>query len=155
MIQFKPSQRLLLTLVMLASAALTVPQLGQRSLWWDEAFSWWFTTVKLGDLWQIAWNHEEFNMVLYQALLNVWSRWGDSEFWLRLPSALFVMGTVWAVAKLGRILFEPRVGLTAALLIALNGFVVLYGQETRAYSMLALANLVKWGRPLTGQLRPA
>jgi len=25
----------------------------------------------------------------------------------------------------------------------------------RAFAMLALANLVKWGRPLTGQLRPA
>ena len=92
MVQFKTPQRLMLTLVMLASAALTIPQLGHRSLWWDEAFSWWFTTVKLSDLCQLAWNHEEFNMVLYFALLNVWSRWGDSEFWLRLPSALFAVG---------------------------------------------------------------
>ena len=136
MVQFKTSQRLMLTLVMLASAALTIPQLGRRSLWWDEAFSWWFTTVKLRDLCQIAWNHEDFNMVLYHALLNVWSRWGDSELWLRLPSALFAVGAVWTVARLGRILFEPRVGLTAALLIALNGLLVSYGQEARAYSML-------------------
>ncbi len=136
MVQYKISQRLMLILIMLASTALIVPQLGLRSLWWDEAFSWWFTTVKLGDLWQIAWNHEELNMVLYQGLLNVWSRWGDSEFWLRLPSALFAVGAVWAVARLGRILFESRVALTAALLVALNGFVVVYGQETRAYSML-------------------
>ncbi|MET1082015.1 MAG: glycosyltransferase family 39 protein, partial [Burkholderiales bacterium] len=62
--------------------------------------------------------------------------WGDSEFWLRLPSALFAVGAVWAVARLGRILFEPRVGLTAALLIALNAFLVVYGQDARAYSML-------------------
>jgi mannosyltransferase len=136
MAEFRTSQRVILALVMLASAALTIPQLGLRSLWWDEGFSWWLTTVDLKDLWQITWDFEEINMFAYSGLLNIWSRWGDSEFWLRLPSALFAVGAVWAVARLGSILFEPRVGLTAALIMALNGFVVYYGQEARAYSML-------------------
>ena len=126
----------MLALIMLASAALTIPQLGLRSLWWDEFFSWWQATLDLKDLWQITWNFGEVNMFAYSGLLNIWSRWGDSEFWLRLPSALFAVGAVWAVARLGSILFEPRVGLTAALIMALNGFLVFYGQEARTYSML-------------------
>ena len=120
---------------MLVSALLIIPHLGDRSFWWDEAFTWWFTTIDLRDLFQVAWSQEEINMILYFGMLNAWSDLGDSELWLRLPSALFALATVWLVAKLGSLLFEPRVGLTAALLLTLNGFFVFYGQEARAYSM--------------------
>jgi mannosyltransferase len=127
----------LVALAMLVSAVLTIPQLGLRSLWFDEAYSWWITTITWNELYQVAWNGADHpNMFLYYLLLQLWSAGGDGEVWLRLPSVLFAAAAVWAVARLGSALFEPRVGVTAAFLLALNGLVVQFGQEARAYTML-------------------
>jgi hypothetical protein len=75
--RFRISHTLILTFAMLVSAVLTIPQLGLRSLWFDEAFSWWVTTIKWDELVHLAWNGEDHpNMFLYYVLLRLWSAGG-------------------------------------------------------------------------------
>lgn len=115
-------------------AVLALFELGRKSLWSDEAFS-----VRVGTNWDAfvgALSGTDVNMVLYYVLLRGWLTLGTDEATVRLLSALFAVCTVPVVYWLGRDLFSVRVGLAAALLIALNAFVIEYAQEARSYTLV-------------------
>lgn len=126
-------------LVLLAATALRAHAIGVQSLWSDEGNS----VVQAGrSLADIALHAaRDIHPPGYYWLLHVWARLtGDSEFALRLLSALVsVLGAACALAA-GRALFGFTAGLAAALLLALNGFSIWYAQETRMYALLGL-----WG----------
>ncbi len=88
---------------------------------------------------------------LYFALLRLWSMaWASSdETTLRLFSAACLAFTVPLVGFLGRRLWNPQIGLVAAILLAVNPAAHYYGQEARAY---ALALLLAAAVLLVGQL---
>src|SRR5579864_9515327 len=124
--------------ILTLATALDLFHLGARSLWLDES-----TSVALAHL---AWNtlgkvlsHGEANMALYYGLLHLWvGRFGDSEFSVRMLSAFMAFGAVAAIYALGSRLFDARVGLISALLLAVNAYQVAYAQEARSYSLLLL-----------------
>ena len=62
---------------------------------------------------------------------------GSTEFGLRSYSVLWSIISVATVYAIGKRLFHPIVGLSAALIVALNSFSIYYAQETRMYAMLA------------------
>src|SRR5688500_4218083 len=68
-------------------------QLGEESLWIDEAISWGRASLGLEDL--LADSVQRKHLPTYFVLLKAWMLVGDSEAMLRLPSVLF--GTVSAV----------------------------------------------------------
>lgn len=136
---------------------LGLVQLGTDSLWVDDGFT--FTHARLGDadFWSVV-AHHEMNGVVYSVLMHGWLQLGQSETWLRLPSVLFATAAVPVLWLLGRRLFDERVGVTAAFLIAVNAFVVEYSHEARTYaltlllataSVLALVRMID--RPSTGR----
>ena len=133
--------RFTLPAITVVAAGLALFELGRKSLWHDEAFS----VAAAGGGWQQLLElmaTPEINMSLYHALLSVWLVLGTDEVTVRLLSAVFAVATVPVVYLLGRDLFSPRVGLTAALFVALNAFVVQYAQEARSYALvLFLASL--------------
>lgn len=75
---------------------------------------------------------------LYATVLYLWMKIGQSDAHIRLLSvALGVLGVA-AVFLLYRDLWSRQVGLTAALLLAVNPLHVWYSQEARMYSLLFL-----------------
>lgn len=67
---------------------------------------------------------------------------GETTFALRYTSAALGVLSVPLIYALGRKLFAPRVGVVAALLLALSPIHVYYSQELRNYSLLLALNLL-------------
>jgi 4-amino-4-deoxy-L-arabinose transferase-like glycosyltransferase len=129
-------QEISLVLVLTAVAwALCLFRIGRRSLWFDEAYS--VQTVQHWDA--IGQFGIEPNMWLYYATLWIWANLGWSEGMLRGLSALYAAACVPVIYGLGSALFDRRVGVIAAVLLAVNAYAVWYGQDLRAYSMMILA----------------
>jgi mannosyltransferase len=124
--------------IVVTTAVLGMIRLAAKSLWHDEAYS--FATARLpsASFWK-ALAHQESFSGLYYLVLRVWSALGTSELWLRLPSVVFGILAVCTLFALNRRLFGTRVAVIAALLLAVNPFIVRYEQEARAYSMAMFA----------------
>jgi uncharacterized membrane protein len=63
---------------------------------------------------------------------------GQSEFIIRLPSALCSAGSIFILYMLGRDLFDERVGQVGAFIIAISPLQLFYAQEARMYAQLLL-----------------
>jgi hypothetical protein len=73
-------------------------------------------------------------MALYYGLLRLWVRLGTDESTVRLLSVLPDLATVPVLYVLEN-RFGTRVGLSSALLLAINGYNIQYAQEARSYSL--------------------
>jgi mannosyltransferase len=110
--------------------------LAQESFWGDELAS-----VRRAELdWPSFWAliRGRPAMTLYYILLRFWIPLGDSEFTVRILSVIPAVATVPVIYLLGKRLFDARIGLIAALLLAINAFHIQYSQEARSYSLLVL-----------------
>ena len=114
--------------------ALALVGLDDKSFWLDEGYSVSFARLGLGDLFELTSQHQA-NMSLYYFLLHFWMGLGDSETVIRLLSVVFAVATVPLVYALGARLFDASTGLVAALLFAVNSFVIRYAQEARGYTL--------------------
>src|SRR5271156_2099883 len=108
----------LLTLITIAGAWLRLSHLGAKSLWLDEG-----ATVALARAsWQhfawVWWHAEASLQTIYFLLMRAWILLGDSEAWLRLPSALFGIASIPLVYVLARKLMAVTPALAAAALLA-------------------------------------
>ena len=134
----------MLIAILLLAAALRFHRLGEQSLWYDEGVAYAHSLRSLPEL--IPLLQRNVHLPAYFALLGWWQDLtGSSEFALRFLSALFsIAGVAWTYA-LGKRLFHPSAGLTAAALVALNSFSIYYAQEARMYAMLtAIAGASMW-----------
>ena len=115
--------------------------LAAKSFWFDEGVSVAIARLDWYNFARILWRREA-NMSLYYFLLHYWLRFGGSEFFVRTLSVLFAIASVPAIYLLGRRLFDSRVGLTAAALLAVNAYHVQYSQDARSYSLMVLLCLL-------------
>jgi uncharacterized membrane protein len=119
----------------LVAALLRFFRLGSQSLWIDEVFTWYSADIGRS----LPWTHliENVHGPLYCLILHAWgSLAGDSEWALRLPSAVFGTATVPAVAWLAARWLGLEVATPAAWLAAGSPFLVWYSQEARDYALL-------------------
>ncbi len=123
--------------ILILAALLRLLQLGSESLWWDEAVTVAIVRLDWGAFWKVL-SHFEANMGLYFCLLRLWVNLGESEFVLRSLSALTGVLGVGLVYVLGKRLFDTKVGLIGAALLATNSFHIQYSQEARGYSLMVL-----------------
>ena len=66
---------------------LRLYDIGDKSIWLDEAWSWRAARLSLGDM--VDWTAQDRHPPLYYGLLHYWTdALGDSEASLRLPSAI-------------------------------------------------------------------
>jgi uncharacterized membrane protein len=115
---------------------LSFTNIGARSLWLDEAYSVGLTSLDWPGFWTLLCQREA-NMGLYFFLLKLWvGIFGSGEVAIRSLSAVFAAGAVPIIYLTGRRLFNARVGITAAFLLAANPFFIRYSQEARAYSLV-------------------
>jgi 4-amino-4-deoxy-L-arabinose transferase-like glycosyltransferase len=100
--------------------------------------------------------HSELHPPAHYLLMWVWTNlFGTSITSLRLPSALFGVGTIVVSYRLGALLQNRQVGLLAAAFVAFNGFHIFNSQYARVYMMglflallstLAILRLMRGGR---------
>ncbi len=133
-----------LLVILLLATGLRLVNLGERTLWYDEAFAVLFAETGLeamiyGTLAPVEGGAADIHPLLYYTTLNGWMRlFGQAPALVRLYSVLIGVVTVGVVFRLAADLFDRRTGLTAALITALAPFHIQYSQETRMYALLTL-----------------
>ncbi len=126
--------------VFLAGAALLrFYALSAESFWFDEAYSVWVARHSVG--WHIELSTQRIFPPLYYLLLHFWLRLGSSEFAVRSLSVLIGLASIGAAYGLARGLFDRRVGLLSALLLAVSPLHIWYSQEARMYILVAALGL--------------
>jgi uncharacterized membrane protein len=119
--------------------------LNGRFLWYDEAFAVLYAEKSInemmaGTVTQVSGVAADVHPLFYYTLLHSWMQIiGQTPFSVRLLSVILSTLTVIIVFILSRYLFGNKVGIYAALVVALAPFLVYYGQETRMYALLGLA----------------
>jgi mannosyltransferase len=130
--------------LLLVALAVRLYDLGDKPLWLDEAYSYDYAQRSVAALWSPS-APVDMHPPLYYVLLGAWLQLGDSEAWLRLPSALVSAAAVVPTYLAGRLLAGRTAALLAGLLAALSPFQVWYAQEARMYGLLTLvAALLCW-----------
>jgi len=133
---------LVLTFLTAVGACLRLWHLGTKSLWLDEG-----ATVALARApWQHfawIWWHGEANLqTIYFLLMRGWIHMGNSEAWLRLPSALFGVASIPLLYVVARKFMEAAPSLGAAALLTFSPTHVYYSQEARSYALAILMVLL-------------
>ena len=134
----KSRKPILLSIVLLAMS-LQLYNLGHRSLWFDEAASFWFSSLNLRD---ILASPDNTHPPLYYVILHFFLYLGKSEFFMRLPSVIFSILCIPLIYKLGKDFFDFRVGLLSAFLLSISPMLYDYAREARMYTLLILLSLL-------------
>ena len=143
----------LLGAILALAAGLRWLRLDGSSLWSDEGNSWAMLRRGFGAIAAAA--AQDIHPPGYYWLLKAWCLGAGGDAWgMRSLSALCGVALVWLVYRIGLLLERDdggrasrtsAVALTAALLAAVNPFLIHYSQEARMYSLLALeSGLLFW-----------
>lgn len=130
--------KMFLAAIILLGIGLRLYRLGAHSFWYDEASS----VAESMNILNVINAHFLTTPPLFGVILHFWSFLGEGEFLLRLLPALFGMLTVIMSYKFGRMLFNKKVGLISAFLLAVSPFHIYYSQELRAYTLLTFLSLM-------------
>ncbi|MGH7141830.1 MAG: glycosyltransferase family 39 protein [Minisyncoccia bacterium] len=139
----------MMALCVLLSVFFFMPQ----SLRLDEAQSiWQASRTPLGIISLVA---EDVHVPLYHEILHLWMLYGgQSVTAARALSLVFYLLSLPAIYLLGREAYSRRVGLAAALLMAVSPFMNWYGNEVRMYTLFLLLTILNqyffiriWKRP--------
>ena len=135
------------------ASALRFHHLGHASLWYDEGDSWVQATRDPAAIAERA-ARDIHPPGYYWLLALARSLWGESEFSLRLPSAMASILAAACLIASGRWLSSWHVGIAAGTLFALNSFALDYAQQARMYALhtlwgtaLLFMTLAWWQRP--------
>ncbi|HEX9923783.1 MAG TPA: glycosyltransferase family 39 protein, partial [Anaerolineae bacterium] len=128
--------RIWLPSIILIALALRLYQLTYHSLWFDEAISVHWARQTVPRILEVGFTQAEDRLPpLYYLMLKGWTiLFGRSEIGVRSLSVAFGTLLIPVVASLAAALFNRRVALGAALLTALNPFLIWYAQEARMYA---------------------
>ena len=127
----------LLLAITAGGGLLRLYQIGSKGLWLDEAFSVWMGWQPLGQMFGWLLKIDQ-HPPLYYSLLHVWLALGDDAATVRTLSAILSTLTIPIMYLLGKQVGGFRLGLLAALILALAPFHVRFAQETRMYALLTL-----------------
>lgn len=132
--------RLALLGIVALGLVLRVLQLDFQPLWWDEGYSVFFATRDLPTM--LARTAVDIHPPLYYALLQGWlGAFGSSAVVLRLLSVVIGAAAIPLLYLVARDLFNRRVGLTSAFLLAIAPLPIYYSQELRMYGLVMLLAL--------------
>jgi 4-amino-4-deoxy-L-arabinose transferase-like glycosyltransferase len=129
-------------LIIWISFALRLVFLAGPSLRGDEALSVLYAQRSLPDIVEIS-RSVSGHPPLFYGSLHFWEQVaGTTEFAARFFALWWGVLAVPLVFALGRTLYRVRVGLWAAMLVAINPFHIMHAQDIRSYTMLAALSLL-------------
>lgn len=118
----------LVTIFSCVTLALALTSLSDRSLWLDEAFTTAVATAPTGRFMDdLAFNGG--NMALYLVFMRGWVVAGDSDWWIRLPSALFASACVPCFFAMARRFVNTGAAVAGAGLLGISPPLLLHSQE--------------------------
>ncbi|MGH7075203.1 MAG: glycosyltransferase family 39 protein, partial [Stellaceae bacterium] len=130
--------------IIIFAALVMFFHLGQKSLWNDEAFS--FFVSRNGPINAANFISQDTQPPLYYAILGIWLKIGKGAFALRALSALALVLAVLPLYGAAVRLFDRRVATVAALLFVLSPLVVDWAQKARPYAVqTSLLSFAFWG----------
>lgn len=137
----KPKRLAMVAGLMVVAAAVRLYGLDRESLWWDEAYSYWFASQSLASLWWFVPTFE-LHPPFYYSLLKAVLAFSETEAAMRSLSVAASVATVPVIYALGRVI-DPdgrghQIGVIAALLFALSPINVDFAQQARPYALLNL-----------------
>ncbi|MFI5115395.1 MAG: glycosyltransferase family 39 protein [Terriglobales bacterium] len=133
---------MLLILVTLAGAWLRLFHLGSKSLWLYEGATVTLARMAWPQFVHVWWYGEASFQGAFFLLMRVWLHLGQTEFWVRLPAAIFGIASIPLIYLLARKLVGVGPALAAAAIFAFSPTHVYYAQEARGYTMTILLVLV-------------
>ncbi len=126
-----------LVAILLLAFGLRMVRLGAGSLWYDETVSAFLASQRLPDL--VAHTARDIHPPGYYVLLHGWTLLvGDSDMALAYFSLFFGVALTALAYRMGRRVWEHRVGWLAALLVACSPYNIWYSQEVRMYTLGAV-----------------
>lgn len=129
-----------LSIIILIGAVVRLPAMYQM-LWYDEAYTAMLAHLPAGDM--IAATLRDVHPPTYYFLPLLSSRvFGWNEFSLRLPSLLLGVLAIYLAYRFAANLFDHRIGIIAASIVALNPFMIYYSDEARMYALLTVSVLI-------------
>jgi mannosyltransferase len=132
-------QFIALTLVLLVAASLRILGLSDQSLWYDESARVYVASLPLRDLFHILTAMGLQRLPLYFLAVRPFTV-PFHEMTVRFPSVLFGLLSIAFVAQAGRKLLNRRIGLIAAILMAVNPFHVWFSRDANLYTLVALSS---------------
>jgi hypothetical protein len=132
---FRDREKELLILILLVAAAMRIGGLTAFSLSNDELSA--MNRLQFDSIAEVIRNgvYPDYHPAGVQLFMYIWTKlFGDSEFIIRFPFALFGVGSVYFLYKTGRLWFGAATGLLAAAVLAVLEYPILYSQIARPYS---------------------
>lgn len=127
--------------IILIGFGLRVYRLGDQSLWFDEAFTWWTSAVvPPQDFVPFLLPFGAYTPAYYLITRGV-TAIGSSEYLLRFPSVIFGVLAIPLIERVARRMGGQTVARVAALLLAVNPFHIWYSQDARMYTLAGLGVL--------------
>lgn len=131
----------LVVAILLVGAGLRLLRLAHESLWMDEWLTIAATRLPIAEL--VSNRLQSGHAPGYFLLMKGWfAVVGESDLTLRLPSVLWGVLVIAVLYRLGRRMYGPAVGLTAAGLLAVSAIHIEYAQEGRMYTLVVLLALL-------------
>jgi 4-amino-4-deoxy-L-arabinose transferase-like glycosyltransferase len=138
-VELKRKPVTLLLLILVGGALLRVYTLAAESFYFDEAYSVW--AARHSVIWLVSLSTQRIFPPLYYLLLHFWLVLGESEFAVRLLSVVLGLGSIVAIYTLAKQLFDTRVGLLSAFLLAISPLHLWFSQEARMYMLVLTLSL--------------
>jgi mannosyltransferase len=151
------AQWVTLLLILGAATVLRFRCADCKPFWFDECFSVEVARIDWANFLHLMW-WREANMSLFYVLLREWLHFGQSPFFIRSLSVVISAATIPVLYWVAKLLYDGKVGIIAAALLACNAYSVRYAQEARSYALfmflatLSSGFLIAWLRG-TGNLR--
>jgi len=135
---------LTLIVILLLGFVLRLYDLGKESLWYDEAKG--IEELNQPSLSSMLKEKIEYHITppFYQTFFYFWMKLGKSEFWARLPSALFGILSIYFIFALTSYIYNKKVGLIAAFILAISRINIYYSQEARVYSFFVFVAIISY-----------
>ena len=129
-----------LYLILFLALTLRLISLNQ-SFWLDETAQAVVSTHRLS---QVNWG-TDFQPPLFYTISHYWMKFGiTSEWFLRIPSVIFAVLTIYLAYTFFKQLFDKKTGLLTAFLLTTSPFHIYFSQEFRMYSLLTFLTLLAW-----------
>jgi hypothetical protein len=135
-------------LLLLGIVWISSPGLRERALWYDEWFSVYnagggpYGPLSIGAVWGRV-MEDIFETPGHYLLLAEWGRLvGWTEFAVRASSLFLGLLAISGLYRLGRDLFSPLVGFSAAVCFGFSALLIHYLLELRTYTLLTLLTIV-------------
>jgi len=141
---YEPLSPAFLLMATALAALLRLTALTGQSLWVDEVMSWQLVRPDAGLVF-LEQIRDNIQGPLHLAILWPLLRLADTEFVLRLPSAVAGILAIPAFGHVAAKLVPPRAARLAVLLLAINPFHLWYSQEARGYALVVLCGVVMVG----------